>query len=625
MPERQWIPAVAYLRMSGKKQDTSIEQQREQIEKWATERGYRIIRWYIDEGKSGSKATEKRVAFLGMIHDAEAVGDFEVILCLDNSRFGRLDTYEGAIYKLRLRDCGVSLDTVLDGPSDWESEAGQIIDTVHTVKNSAYSRLLGQKSLKGRIEATKKGKPTGGRPPYGMKRLVTDDEGGQHTIDRASSFQTPPRWQVTYIPGDHDEIKIVRWLHQQYLKRDVSFRWLAWELNKRGVPGPLGGGWRGATVRQILTNRVYVGCCVIGKRVAKGSFHKATPDGPEPIRGKQRKYEDRPPEEHTVAEGAFKPIIPRKWFRAVQEKIVRNERHGWKPQHDAGHPLTGILRCGHCGGRMNARKKPSGTIYLCETACRYPGSECGLWQVREDEILPFLLERLREGMDNEALEGLRAQQVEPPQVDQSGLEKKLRTVEKAIERGTRRLCSVDDSLVPAVQTELKRLQAEKDALMEQMKGSKGFDMDEWRERWFEWWHSIRDRLVWIDKDIQVKGQMVKMTMPTLDGDETEVEFWAGETVDDCSVPVEPVVIRETLKAMNTRVDLWWRDKPQGKGYGRGRWELDRGRIRVEMDEFTVNASPRRKAHMCRLHTTMSPRRSLAPSEAPMCGQKSSRA
>src|SRR5437899_4841553 len=54
--------AVAYLRMSDKKQDKSIPAQKAEIEKYAAAHGYQIVRWYRDEGISGAEG-RKRAGF----------------------------------------------------------------------------------------------------------------------------------------------------------------------------------------------------------------------------------------------------------------------------------------------------------------------------------------------------------------------------------------------------------------------------------------------------------------------------------------------------------------------------------------------------------------------------------
>src|SRR5262245_56186830 len=90
-PDR--IPAVAYLRRSTNRQERSLEDQRREIEAYAQQRGYRVLRWYSDSGISGD-ATERRAEFLKMHQAATNSRDFDVILCWDYSRFGRFDSIE---------------------------------------------------------------------------------------------------------------------------------------------------------------------------------------------------------------------------------------------------------------------------------------------------------------------------------------------------------------------------------------------------------------------------------------------------------------------------------------------------------------------------------------------------
>lgn len=81
------IRTAAYVRVSSDEQAKhgfSIEAQKEGLQKYAEERGYRIVEWYIDEGKSARKKTSKRKEYLRLIEDAKH-GKFEMIIfkCLD--------------------------------------------------------------------------------------------------------------------------------------------------------------------------------------------------------------------------------------------------------------------------------------------------------------------------------------------------------------------------------------------------------------------------------------------------------------------------------------------------------------------------------------------------------------
>lgn len=81
------IRTAAYIRVSTEEQAKhgfSIEAQKEGLIKYAEKRGYRIVDWYIDEGKSARKKVSKRKEYLRLIEDAKQ-GKFEMIIfkCLD--------------------------------------------------------------------------------------------------------------------------------------------------------------------------------------------------------------------------------------------------------------------------------------------------------------------------------------------------------------------------------------------------------------------------------------------------------------------------------------------------------------------------------------------------------------
>lgn len=81
------IRTAAYIRVSTDEQAKhgfSIEAQKEGLQKYADEHGYKIVDWYIDDGKSARGKTTKRKEYLRLIEDARH-GKFEMIIfkCLD--------------------------------------------------------------------------------------------------------------------------------------------------------------------------------------------------------------------------------------------------------------------------------------------------------------------------------------------------------------------------------------------------------------------------------------------------------------------------------------------------------------------------------------------------------------
>lgn len=112
---------VGYLRRSTDRQEQSIGDQRVAVERFARERGIRLLRHYIDDGISGTSTAGRR-AFQDLIADAErlarlrrsrAVDEhtdaFTVVVCYDVKRFGRVDNDEAGYYRHILKRCGVEV------------------------------------------------------------------------------------------------------------------------------------------------------------------------------------------------------------------------------------------------------------------------------------------------------------------------------------------------------------------------------------------------------------------------------------------------------------------------------------------------------------------------------------
>src|ERR1043165_2881848 len=80
----------AYYRHSARdRQENSVAIQQELVQKWAGENGVEIIHEFADRGKSGLTA-EGRDGFNDMMENwVRKRSDFEFVLCLDVSRWGR--------------------------------------------------------------------------------------------------------------------------------------------------------------------------------------------------------------------------------------------------------------------------------------------------------------------------------------------------------------------------------------------------------------------------------------------------------------------------------------------------------------------------------------------------------
>lgn len=173
------LRVAGYCRTSseGQRDNTSIASQKADILRYAASRGWTVVRWYVDECKSGAKI-EGRDEFQRMMREA-ASGDFDVVVVYDLSRFGRdgADIIESS--RTLQRDHGVELvDTC--GMFDSSDDNRIVSNYVGAGMAEAMRRQILKNTHKGRIGRAREGKPWSAHRPIGRD------------YDRATG-----RWDVT--------------------------------------------------------------------------------------------------------------------------------------------------------------------------------------------------------------------------------------------------------------------------------------------------------------------------------------------------------------------------------------------------------------------------------------------
>lgn len=159
------LRAVGYARTSGEGQrdNTSIPDQKRDIEALAARNGWRFLRHYIDESKSGAK-TVGRDDYQRMVRDA-AAGDFDIIAVYKVDRFARdgLDILNTA--KALKRDHGV---TVIDVAGNFGKNV--LTDFIHAGLAEQERLTIMERTTRGKIATAKAGRPLATRPdllPFG--------------------------------------------------------------------------------------------------------------------------------------------------------------------------------------------------------------------------------------------------------------------------------------------------------------------------------------------------------------------------------------------------------------------------------------------------------------------------
>jgi len=149
--------AVAYIRVSSKEQDESI--QLKSIREFASERGINIIKVYIDKGESGGKAFCKRPAASQMLMELDTLKP-EFIISWSLDRLGRtmLDTLNTI---MNLEQRGYKVITVKE---EWLQILDQNMRKLILSILSWVAEFERRRIRERQLEAWRQGKQKG-RPP----------------------------------------------------------------------------------------------------------------------------------------------------------------------------------------------------------------------------------------------------------------------------------------------------------------------------------------------------------------------------------------------------------------------------------------------------------------------------
>jgi site-specific DNA recombinase len=444
------IVAVLYLRMSSDKQETSLDDQRHNLTKYAKQHGYKILREYVDEAISGDD-TENRDGFLAMRQAVDS-GEFSVVLCWDQDRFGRFDPLDAGYWIYPFRQGGIRLETIAQGKIDWEDLTGQLIYSVNQIGKAQFLRDLSRNTTRGLQKAARHGTAgTGGRSCYGYR-----SKDGEVWVIEA-------------------EAEVVRWIFVEYLKPGASLRNLAGELNRRDIAPPQGKVWRMSSVRSILARRKYTGSFVYGARNA-GKYFAMRDDEIIP----RRKSDKAVSAEPIVHPDKFEAIVPQETFDRVQRKLA--ERQGSTTRKTARqYILAGLTKCGDCNGAMGGATRNQKPCYQCRTYHSSGTTACHPNMIKEDLLVEAIVRKIQEEYLSDAAIARLRRKLEakqdhtgPRPADLARLRREIDDLDQKIDRGTERALEAPPDLVPmlyrkleAWQTDRNRLKTQLDALASQ--------------------------------------------------------------------------------------------------------------------------------------------------------------
>lgn len=375
----QKFKVAIYLRLSkddgdlslsenGKSESNSIHNQRELLMEYISNHPEMdLYDEFKDDGYTGTNFD--RPDFQRMLESIRR-GEVNCVLVKDLSRFGRdyIDCgkyIEKVFPRLGVRFISLNdhFDTAVSSSSD------NIIVPFKNLINDSYSRDISIKVRTNLDGKRRQGDYIGNYAPYGYRKDPSNKNSLLIDEDAAKVVRDIFKWKVEGFSPEQiaEKLNTMGILSPAEYKRAAGIRFAtSFQSGAKAY-------WSHVSVRRILTNEIYIGVLVQGKRMAPTY--------------KTKKTILRDSSEWVRIENTHEAIISRPQFDLVQQLMTEDTRAS--AGGGAVQPFCGRIFCGDCGSPMFRKTVNTGkkryVYYVC-SANKQDKSQCSKHSIRENVL-----------------------------------------------------------------------------------------------------------------------------------------------------------------------------------------------------------------------------------------------
>ena len=353
-------------------ESNSISNQKQMLEDFARRNGLPNPTHFTDDGISGTRFD--RPGFLAMMEEVEA-GRVEAIVIKDMSRLGRDYLKVGQVMEI-LRQRGVRLIAINDGVDSLKGDDD--FTPFRNIMNEFYARDTSRKIRSVFKSKGMSGKHLTGTVIYGY---LWDEKREHWLVDEEAAAVV--RHIFALAMEGYGPYQIATKLSEEKIEMPaVHLARYGEGVNKNKAFADIYR-WSASTVVEILKKQEYLGHTVNFK--TRKHF-----------KDKKSHYVDE--SEWTIFENTHEAIIDQETFDNVQR--IRGNARRYPDGFGEAHPLTGLMYCADCGGKMYVHRTYNGKRvpqYTCGQYGKYPiGSLCPTQhRIKAEAVLTLIADMLR--------------------------------------------------------------------------------------------------------------------------------------------------------------------------------------------------------------------------------------
>ena len=361
-----------------KLESDSIKNQRELLRAYAESHPeLEVVDEYVDDGYTGTNFD--RPAFSRIMQDCEA-GRINCIVVKDLSRLGRNFIGMGKLMERVFPQKGIRLIAINDNYDNAKenSAADDVVVPFKNLLNDSYSRDISTKIRSQLAVKCRRGEFIGNYAPYGYQK---DERNHNHLVvdDYAASVVRDIfQWRMDGMSAQ----RIADKLNHSGVLSPSEYKRLAAGTYRSGFRSGEKAKWQATQIIRILTNEIYLGTMVQGKR--------------QKVNYKVKKIRDVAPENWIRVRETHEAIITQQLFDTVQEVIKLDTCAG--EGQETVHLFSGIVECGSCHQSMVRRmtsKNGKRYFYLhCSTYKNHGG--CTSHIISESKLYDVVLKALQQ-------------------------------------------------------------------------------------------------------------------------------------------------------------------------------------------------------------------------------------
>lgn len=412
IPEKRRLVAL-YTRVSTNEQAEigySLREQKLLLEEWCKSKGYDIYRCYSDSGISG-KNIKGRPAMKELLKDAEEK-KFDMLISWKINRISR--KLSDVLKIVDILDKNNITFKSYSEPFETDTPAGKMQFQMMALIGEFERETIAQNVKMGMCAKAKSGEWCGGKVlGYDLVPMENQEEAKR---------------RKTKLTINEKEAKSVRLIFEEY-SNGKGYKAITNQLNKLGYKTKKGNDFSVGSIRDILTNPVYIGKVRYNVR-QNWSEKRRRNINPNPI----------------ITDGIHEAIIDEKLWDKVQ--AILESKQG-KPAriYDGEYPLTGILKCPKCGAGMVIMRTTNtlkdGTkrriqYYACGSWKNKGTAVCNSNSIRVDKANEYVFNKLSELLSNQKMvESIvnninreRHKKINPAKKELERIDKELEKIEK---------------------------------------------------------------------------------------------------------------------------------------------------------------------------------------------------